>query len=57
MDNLAKDIAAGHGETLDTLAELMEVPLQERAEFYSRLQTNFSNIFTSTDIQASSRCP
>lgn len=52
MDNLAKDIAMGHGETLDTLAELMEVPLQERAEFYSKLQVNFSSIFTSADVQA-----
>ncbi|MCX7793406.1 MAG: DUF3015 domain-containing protein [Thermodesulfovibrionales bacterium] len=52
MDNLAKDIATGQGETLDTLAELMEVPPQYRSEFYSKLQANFSRIFTSSDIQA-----
>ena len=52
MDNLAKEIAMGHGEALDTLAELMGVPADERADFYLKLQTNFSNIFTSPDIQA-----
>lgn len=52
MDNLAKDIAMGHGETLETLAELMDIPLQDRAVFYSKLQANFSKIFTSANVQA-----
>jgi hypothetical protein len=50
MDNLAKDIAQGNGEYLDTLAVLMEVPEGERGNFYSRLQTNFSHIYTSENI-------
>jgi hypothetical protein len=52
MDTIARDIAAGDGEALATLAELMEVPSVERDEFFSTLQKNFSEIFTSEDIQS-----
>lgn len=52
MDSLARDIAAGQGESLDTLAELMEVPADRRAAFYANLQGNFSNIFASGDEDA-----
>jgi len=45
MDLLARDIAAGKGETLDTLSELMEVPAAERPVFAATLQTNFDQIF------------
>jgi len=45
LDPLARDIAAGGGETLETLAELLEVPAAERANLYSRLQANFEQIF------------
>lgn len=45
MDLLARDIAAGQGETLDTLAELMEVPAAERPVFAATLQANFDQIF------------
>jgi len=45
MDTLAKDIALGGGENLDTLAELMEVPAAERPQFYASLQNNFNDIF------------
>ena len=50
MDNLANDIARGPGEYLNTLAVLMEVPEGTRTDFYSRLQSNFSNIYTSTAV-------
>ena len=52
LDNLAKDIAMGQGETLATFAELMEIPAAQRAAVYSQLQTNFSRIFTSAHVQA-----
>ena len=52
LDNLAKDIAMGQGETLATFAELMDIPVVQRAKVYSRLQTNFSHIFTSSNVQA-----
>jgi len=52
MDNIAKDIATGKGESLDTLAELMDVSVDKRPAFYSNLQTNFSHIFTSEKVEA-----
>jgi hypothetical protein len=50
MDNLAKDTAMGHGEYLDTLAELMNVNGSKRVEFSQMLQANFSNIFTDGSV-------
>jgi hypothetical protein len=45
MDLLARDIAAGQGETLDTVAELLDVPAAERPAFAAALQSNFEQIF------------
>ncbi|MCD6271415.1 MAG: DUF3015 family protein [Deltaproteobacteria bacterium] len=45
MDNLASDIASGKGESLDTLAELMNVPSEDCNGFYVTLQNNFEYIF------------
>ncbi len=50
MDNLARDIAKGNGEYLYTLAVLMDVPQGERTSLYSKLQANFSNIYTSDKV-------
>lgn len=52
MDNLANDIARGQGEYLNTLAVLMDVPEGSRVEFYTRLQQNFSSIYTSPEIKS-----
>jgi len=54
MDNLARDIAQGRGETLDAFAELMGVPADKRPEFYAQLQTGFTRIFTSSNVQMAS---
>lgn len=51
MDNLAKDIAQGRGESLDTFAELLEVPADQRPAFNARLQQNFDKIFTSPSVE------
>lgn len=51
MDGLAKDIAAGRGESLSTLAELMAVPQAERTAFNKTLQSNFGKIFPSADVE------
>lgn len=48
MDELALDISAGKGETLETVAKLMNV--ENNAEFSAKLQANFSNIYASTDV-------
>ena len=50
MDNLAKDIAVGKGETLETFAELMAVPSADRAALYAKLQANFATIFPSENV-------
>ncbi len=50
MDNLAKDIAMGKGETLDAFAELMGVPVEKRPEFAAKLQSSFSKIYTSDHV-------
>jgi hypothetical protein len=50
MDNLARDIAMGQGEYLDTLAALMEVPMDEREDFSMNLQANFPEIFPADAI-------
>ena len=47
LDLLARDIATGQGETLDTVAELLEVPAAERPVFNATLQINFEKIFVS----------
>jgi hypothetical protein len=54
MDNLAKDIAQGRGETLDAFADLMQVPAEKRPEFYAQLQSGFARIYTSSDVQMAS---
>jgi len=50
MDNLAKDIAQGRGESLDAFAELLQVPVEKRAEFAAKLQGNFAKVFTSDQV-------
>jgi hypothetical protein len=52
MDRLAKDIAAGNGEALDTLAELIGITAEQRSVIYAKLQSNFSDIFTSEQVVA-----
>ena len=54
MDNLAKDIAQGSGETLDAFAELIGVPAENRPAFYAQLQAGFSRIFTAPGVQMAS---
>lgn len=49
MDILAKEIARGHGESLDTLAELLLV--KDKAEFSLALQSNYNSIYTSSKVE------
>jgi DUF3015 family protein len=51
MDNLAKEIAMGKGETLEAFAELLQIPTKDRPEFYQKLQANFAKIYTSENVQ------
>jgi hypothetical protein len=50
MDNLAKDIAMGKGETLDTFGEMLGVAPAQTAAFNAKLQANFGKIFTSEHV-------
>lgn len=52
MDSLAKDIAMGKGESLQTLVELIGIAEPQRAEAYARLQGGYAAIFSSEDRQA-----
>jgi len=49
MDQLAKEIAMGQGESVDTLAELLSV--EDKEAFASAMQTNYKSIYTSRNVQ------
>ncbi|MBL1243250.1 MAG: DUF3015 family protein [Sulfurimonas sp.] len=51
MDILAKEISVGHGESLDTLAELLKV--QDTVAFSAELQANYNSIYTSQKVEMS----
>jgi len=50
MDDFAKDIAMGHGETINTVASLLEVT--DKEVFALLLQSNFSTIFPHENVKA-----
>lgn len=47
MDNLARDIAKGEGETLATLSEVWGIQESDKAAFNELAQENFASIFES----------
>lgn len=49
---LARDTAAGQGETLDALAQLIGVDAQDKGAFAQLTQENFVRIFPSNDVTA-----
>ncbi len=49
MDQLAKEIAMGQGESVDTLAELLVV--EDKEAFASALQSNYKSIYTSKNVE------
>jgi hypothetical protein len=51
MDELARDISAGKGETLSTVAELMGVPSARRGAFNRNLQAHFQQIFPGPGVE------
>jgi hypothetical protein len=52
MDHLAMEMAVGQGESLDALADLMEIHGGLRPALYSSLQTEFGTIFSSDEVTA-----
>lgn len=53
MDELARDISTGKGETLSTVAELMGVPSEQRDAFSKNLQAHFRQIFPTPGVEYS----
>jgi hypothetical protein len=51
LDELAKNIASGRGESLTTLAELLEIPAAERERFGRNLQAHFGEIFPDSNVE------
>ena len=52
MDRLAADVAAGEGETLAAVADLLDVAAADRDRFYGVMQDNFARLFPSTTATA-----
>ena len=49
LDKVAHDIAIGQGESLDTVASLMEMSDAHKAVFFQAAKENFQSIFPSTE--------
>lgn len=51
MDTLAKEVAMGHGESIETLAELLKI--NDVEAFASNLQANYNAIYASKNVEMS----
>ena len=52
IDALARDMARGNGETLDSFAHLMSIPDQDKAHFFRFTQAHFADIFAGENVTA-----
>lgn len=52
LDQLSAEMAAGHGEALETMAELYGVQEADKATFYQMAQQNYATIFSSEEVTA-----
>lgn len=52
LDNLARDMAQGHGETLDAFARLMNVQEADKADFFRFTRAHFPELFADDDATA-----
>jgi hypothetical protein len=52
LDRLAREMAVGEGETLASLAHLMEIQQADRAAFYGLAKDHFSELFPSEEVTA-----
>ena len=52
LDHLAMDMATGQGDALNALADLMNVPAENRDALFTSIQANFDNIFASEAVTA-----
>lgn len=47
FENLAQEMAQGHGEHLTSLATLLSVPVEQQAEFFAMTQEKYSTLIQS----------
>lgn len=52
LDNLARDMAMGQGETLDAFASLVGVADADKAEFFLFTKTHFNDLFADDEVTA-----
>jgi len=52
MENLSRDIAAGKGESLESLAQLMGIDAADKSSFFNTTHNNYGKIFASNDATA-----
>lgn len=52
LDNLARDVARGEGETVQSLAQLMAIEESDKKHFFATLQANFGRIFPNAKVTA-----
>ena len=52
MTKLTKDISIGEGETLDALSSIIGVEQDDKKIFNSALKSNYSNIFSSSNVNS-----
>lgn len=50
LDAIARDMAAGQGESLAAVAELAGISVAQRAAFYAACQSRFSEVFASENV-------
>ena len=52
LDRLARDMAHGQGETLDTFAHLLKISESDKAAFGQFSRAKFAEIFAGEDVTA-----
>lgn len=52
MDRLAQDMSSGQGESLESLAALLEIQEADKARFFAVTKENFAKIFPSEQTTA-----
>lgn len=52
LDNLAKDMARGEGETLASLATAMEIEADDQRVLFAAFKSNFTRIFPDENVTA-----
>lgn len=52
LDRLAREMASGEGEALESLAVLLKIEQSDRAAFYRLTQQNFGTIFPTDEVTA-----